>query len=98
MNEAFVEDAENDIHDEDRRQDEEELVRERRLECGGRALERRSETLRQAYRAFGRRHGRHGVPERCAWREIERDRCRRKLREMTDLKRLMADGYARDSA
>ena len=96
VDEALVEHAEHDIHRQDRRQQQEHLVRQRGLERLRRALEVDAETRRQID------VGERGVDrvdagaERGAGREVERDRRHRKLLEMRNLQRRLLDVERRD--
>ena len=81
---AFVEHAEDEIDDEERRGDQERRARQRRLEGLGVALEARGQRKRLAELVLDLLDGADRLPDRDARREIERDRHRRELALMVD--------------
>ena len=98
VDEALVEHAQHDVHRDDRGEDQQQLVGERRLEGERRALE---VDLHAGRHADFRLHGLdrlHRVAERRARREVERDRRRRKLAEVVDRQRRRPLDDARDRA
>jgi hypothetical protein len=92
MDEALVEHAEHDVHRDDRREHQQQLVAQRRLERRRRALERGDEARRQADVLLGLLGSRRPPRRASARRGVERDRGRRKLAQM-----LICSGPARCS-
>src|SRR5271165_7671220 len=87
MDEALVEHAEYEVHRRDRRREQEQLVGERRLERLRRALEADGEARRQIDLGEPGPDRVNRLAERCARREVERDRGHWELLEMRDLQR-----------
>ena len=95
---ALVEHAEHDVHGDDRGEDQQQLVGERRAEGERRALEVGLHAGRQAELRLRRLDRLHRVAERRAGREVERDRRRRKLADVVDRERRRPLDDARDRA
>ena len=90
MDEALVENTQDDIHGQDRGQDEEQLISERGLEGEGRALETGEDAVRHAQGAFRPADGGDGFAERASMGNIEGDGVGRKLAEVIDEQRFVA--------
>ena len=73
MNEAFVENAENDVDSDERGKDEDGLIRQRYLECGRSALKSSLDAGRHIEVGFGGVDGVNSVAEGGIGREIERE-------------------------
>jgi len=73
MNEAFVENAENDVDSDEGGEDEDGLIRERILECGRSTLKFSLDAGRHIEVGLGGIDGVNGVAERGIGREIERE-------------------------
>jgi hypothetical protein len=92
MDVALVEHAQHDIDGDDRRQDEQQLVGERRLEGEGGALERGENAVGHADLQLGLLDGVDRRTKRGARRQVERNGRRRELPEMAHLQwRLLLD-------
>src|SRR6266849_5886124 len=87
MDEALVEHAEDDVHDEYGGHQQQELVGQVAAESERRSLESRSNAVRQPDAAFGVFDGRNGGAERSALAQVEGYGGRRKLRQVIDEKR-----------
>ena len=87
MDEALVEDAEDDVDDDQRRQDQQRYGGQGFLERLSIALEGRRQRGRQAQVALSLLHGLSRLTERHAGREVEADGDRRELRLVTDRQR-----------
>ena len=87
VDEALIEHPEHDIHGRDRRREQEDLVRQRRLKRLRRALEADGEARRQVDLLERLADRIDRLAERRARREVERDRGHRKLFQMRDLQR-----------
>ena len=84
MDEALVEYAEDDVDDDQRRENEQRLARERALERLRIALEAADERLRLADLALCLCDGVDRLSERDPGRQVERERHRRELALMRD--------------
>ncbi len=73
MNEAFVENAENDVDSNERGEDEDGFIRERILECGRSTLKFSLNAGRHVEVGLGGVDGVNGVAEGGIGREIERE-------------------------
>ena len=87
VDKALVEHAQHDVHRDDRRDDQDELVAECRLKRQRRALEDGDHAGRHTDFLLGLLDRVDGLAERGARRQIERHGRRRKLAEMIDLQR-----------
>src|ERR1700737_3177914 len=87
MDEALVQHAENDVHDEYGGQQQQELVGQVAAESERRSLKSRSNLVRQPDAVLGVFDGRNGGAERSALAQVEGYGGRWKLREMIDQKR-----------
>ena len=81
---TFVENAQHDVHRDQRRQNQDRFVGQRRLERGGRALKGRLNTERHTDILLDFVNRFRGVAERSIGSEIERDGDDRKLSLMID--------------
>src|SRR5262245_66664065 len=87
MDEALIQDAEDDVGGKDRRQQQDPLAFRRFLEYLGAALEPRSDGRRQPLVALELLDRVHGLAERVTGRQVEGDRDRRLLALMVGLQR-----------
>ncbi len=84
MDVALVKHAEHDVNRQERGQNQQRFVGERRLEGLRRALETRLNRSRHPKLLLGSIDGAHGIAQRDARRKIERERDRRELALMID--------------
>src|ERR1700683_1374528 len=82
MDEALVENTKDDVHGDNRRDQEKDFVGQGRLESRAGAAKVRDETAGKFDLPLGRPDFPDGISQRRAWRQVKRDRRGRELTEM----------------